>query len=109
MAEIEESTQKKPRPTGRHGKEMPYIRQQYQCFIAQAEYSSGDGAIRAMDKLYTELFREKPIYKRKRRYFYGNSKNRKTTAPGGAEEERGTDGTAGEGKRKGTVPWSAGG
>lgn len=50
---------------------MENVRVHYQCFIAQAEYSSGDGIIRAMDKCYTSLFREKPIYKRKRRNLYG--------------------------------------
>lgn len=51
---------------------MEAIRQHYQCWIAQAEYSSGDGCIRNMDKYYTQLFREKPKYKRKRRYLHGN-------------------------------------
>lgn len=89
--------------------DMPYIRQQYQSFISQAEYSSGDGAIRSMDKFYTQLFREKPTYKRERRYFYGNPKNRETGAPGGAEEKRGADGGAGQGAGKGAVSRPAGG
>ncbi len=89
--------------------DMAYIRQQYQCFIAQAEYSSGDGATRAMDRFYTELFRERPIYKRKRRYFYGHSEKRKAAAPGRAQEKRGTDGGSGEGAGEGAVPRPAGG
>ena len=89
--------------------DMAYVRQHYQCFIAQAEYSSGDGAIRSMDKFYTKLFREKPIYKRKRRYLYGNPEKRKAGALRGAQEERGVDGGAGEGAGEGAVPWAAGG
>lgn len=89
--------------------DMPYIRQQYQCFIAQAEHSSGDGAIRAMDKFYTQLFREKPKYKRKRRYYHGNPEKRKAAADGRAQEERGTDGGTGEGAGESAVPRPAGG
>lgn len=50
---------------------MERVRQHYQSWIAQAEYA-GDAPIRAMDKFYTITFREKPKYKRKRRYLYGN-------------------------------------
>ena len=82
---------------------MEKIRVHYQCFIAQAEYSTGDGAIRAMDKFYTELFREKPTYKRKRRYFYGNQ-NHQRAAPRGAPEERSADGPARPGECGPAVP-----
>ncbi|MBE6005582.1 MAG: hypothetical protein E7238_00155 [Sarcina sp.] len=49
---------------------MDDIRRHYQCWVSNAEYA-GDGPIREMDKYYTRLFREKPVYKRKRRYLYG--------------------------------------
>lgn len=75
---------------------MEYVRQHYQCFIAQAEYSSGDGAIRAMDKFYTGLFREKPIYKRKRRYFYGNYQGCKNGAARRTQDAGGAAGAAGK-------------
>lgn len=77
---------------------MEQVRTHYQCFIAQAEYSSGDGAIRAMDKFYAQAFREKPKYTRKRRYFYGNPEGYTKAAPGGAKEKRGADSGAGQGK-----------
>lgn len=50
--------------------DMEHIRCHYQSVIANFEYA-GDAPIRAMDKYYTELFREKPKYKRKKRYLYG--------------------------------------
>ena len=53
---------------------MEFVRMHYQSFIANAEYA-GDGPIRAMDKYYTELFREHPVYKRKKRYLYGRDPN----------------------------------
>jgi len=68
--------------------DMDAVRRHYQSFIAQAEYSSGDGAIRDMDRFYTQTFREKPTYKRKRRYFYGHHQRSQNAAPGGAAEER---------------------
>lgn len=74
---------------------MEQVRTHYQCFIAQATYSSGDGAIRAMDKVYTELFREKPMYKKKRRYLFGTDQNHKAAAPGGAAQKHGADSAAG--------------
>ena len=69
--------------------DMAYIRIHYQCFIARAEYSRGDGAIHSMDKFYTELFREKPIYKRKRRYFYGRYSVRQRENPASRTGESG--------------------
>lgn len=65
---------------------MDKVRQHYQCWIAQAEYSSGDGCIRNMDKYYTKLFREKPKYKRKRRYLHGNYQNVARADAGGTEK-----------------------
>lgn len=50
---------------------MQDVERHYQSWIANAEYA-GDAPIRAMDKFYTELFRQKPKYKRKKRYLYGN-------------------------------------
>lgn len=55
-------------------KTMGFVHMHYQSFIANAEYA-GDGPIRAMDKYYTELFREHPVYKRKKRYLYGSDSN----------------------------------
>lgn len=86
--------------------DMEYIRRHYQCFVSQAEYSSGDGAIKAMDKFYAETFREKPVYKRKRRYFYGNPKKHSKSAPGGAQKERSAGSSACEGAREDSVPWA---
>lgn len=54
--------------------DMEHIRRHYQSVISNYEYA-GDAPIRAMDRFYTDLFREKPKYKRKRRYLYGNPKN----------------------------------
>lgn len=50
---------------------MEDVQRHYQCFIASAEYSSGDGCIRDMDAFYTKVFRARPVYKRSRRYLYG--------------------------------------
>lgn len=61
--------------------DMQHIRVHYQCVISQFNYCTGDGAIRAMDQFYTHLFREKPIYKRERRHFYGNHQNGQGAAP----------------------------
>ncbi len=69
--------------------DMAYIRVHYQCFIARAEYSRGDGAIHSMDQFYKELFREKPIYKRKRRYFYGRYSVRQRADPASRTGESG--------------------
>ena len=56
-----------------HGlRTMEDIRHHYQSWIANAEYA-GDAPIRAMDKFYAQLFRERPQYKRKKRYLYGNN------------------------------------
>ena len=51
---------------------MEDVRNHYQSWIANAEYA-GDAPIRAMDKFYAQLFRERPQYKRKKRYLYGNN------------------------------------
>jgi len=59
---------------------MEFVRMHYQSFIANAEYA-GDGPIRAMDKYYTELFREHPVYKRKKRYIYGRDSNTGRKSP----------------------------
>lgn len=48
------------------------VRNHYQSWIANAEYA-GDAPIRAMDEFYAQLFRERPQYKRKKRYIYGNN------------------------------------
>ena len=56
---------------------MEDVERHYQSWIANAEYA-GDAPIRAMDKFYTELFRQHPKYKRKKRYLYGNNKNTRT-------------------------------
>jgi hypothetical protein len=50
---------------------MEHVENHYQSVIANFEYA-GDAPIRAMDKFYTNLFRVKPRYKRKKRYLYGN-------------------------------------
>lgn len=74
---------------------MKDVRIHYQSFIANAEYA-GDAPIRAMDKFYTELFRQHPQYKRKKRYLYGRSTNRKRKAPQNGERKR----SAPEGERR---------
>lgn len=51
---------------------MEDVERHYQSWIANAEYA-GDGPIIAMDKFYTQLFRQHPRYKRKKRYLYGNN------------------------------------
>ena len=88
---------------------MDNVRQHYQSFIAQAEYSSGDGATRDMDRFYTLTFREKPTYKRKRRYFYGHRQRPQSAAPGGAAEERTAPGTGGQTEGDSGLPWCSGG
>ena len=51
---------------------MDDVKHHYQSWIANAEYA-GDAPIRAMDHFYTVTFRQKPEYKRKRRYLYGGN------------------------------------
>lgn len=46
---------------------MDDVKRHYQSFISRAEICSSDSAIRATDRFYTELFRQKPIYKRSKR------------------------------------------
>ena len=65
---------------------MEDVERHYQSWIANAEYA-GDGPIRAMDKFYTQLFRTRPRYKRKKRYLYGTDTNtRRQTAKGRARK-----------------------
>ncbi len=49
---------------------MTDVKAHYQSWVANAEYA-GDAPIKTMDSFYTRLFRQKPEYKRKRRYLYG--------------------------------------
>lgn len=57
---------------------MDDVKHHYQSWIANAEYA-GDAPIRAMDHFYTVTFRQKPEYKRKRRYLYGGNRQRRQT------------------------------
>lgn len=57
---------------------MDDVKHHYQSWIANAEYA-GDAPIRAMDHFYTATFRQKPEYKRKRRYLYGGNRQRRQT------------------------------
>lgn len=59
---------------------MDDVKIHYQSWIANAEYA-GDAPIRAMDKFYTELFRQHPHYKRKKRYLYGRRTDNKRKTP----------------------------
>ena len=54
---------------------MEDLQRHYQSVIANMEYA-GDAPIRAMDKYYTQLFRQKPVYKRKRRYLFGEKRRK---------------------------------
>lgn len=54
-------------------RDMEDVKRHYQSWVANAEYA-GDAPIREMDKFYTQLFRQKPEYKRKRRYLYGQDR-----------------------------------
>lgn len=51
---------------------MKDVENHYQSVIANMEYA-GDAPIRAMDKFYTQIFRQHPKYKRKKRYLYGRN------------------------------------
>lgn len=77
--------------------DMDHVRRHYQSVIANFEYA-GDAPIRAMDKFYTDTFREKPMYKRKKRYLYG--KQRKTDIIRTAEKSRGGKCESQGGKQK---------
>ena len=67
---------------------MDDVKHHYQSWIANAEYA-GDAPIRAMDHFYTVTFRQKPEYKRKRRYLYGrNCKRRQTENQRAGARER---------------------
>ena len=54
---------------------MADVQAHYQSWVASAEYA-GDAPIAAMDRYYKQLFRLKPVYKRKRRHLYGQDPNR---------------------------------
>lgn len=77
---------------------MAYIRIHYQCYIARAEYCSGDGAIHSMDQFYKKLFREKPIYKRKRRYLHGRYSDRQGAHPRARTGESGAPAQSQQGR-----------
>lgn len=53
-------------------KDMDYVRVHYQAFVAQTAYCTGDGALRSMDRFYTSLFRERPVYKKVRKRLNGD-------------------------------------
>ena len=55
------------------------VERHYQSWIANAEYA-GDAPIREMDRFYTQLFRRRPRYKRKKRYLYGTDTDGKRKA-----------------------------
>lgn len=59
--------------------------------LLNAEYA-GDGPIRTMDKFYTTQFRQRPDYKRKRRYLYGNRHDPERKNPPAGGRERAADG-----------------
>lgn len=66
---------------------MEDVKRHYQSWIANAEYA-GDAPIRAMDKFYTELFRQHPSYKRKKRYLYGTDTNTRRKTRKGRERKQ---------------------
>lgn len=101
LAEERETLRNLKRLVDKGERSMDQVKAHYQSWIANAEYA-GDGPIRTMDKFYTTLFRQKPDYKRKRRYLYGrrNDPERKTSPAGGREraadgEERNAGGASG--------------
>lgn len=67
---------------------MEQVQQHYQSWVANAEYA-GDAPIRTMDKIYTRTFRQKPHYKRKRRYLHGSRTERKEAPAGSGAREHG--------------------
>lgn len=56
-------------------RDMDAVKRHYQSWVANAEYA-GDAPIRVMDRFYTQLFRQKPVYKRKKRYLYGHDRSK---------------------------------
>ena len=84
--------------------DMDYIRMQYQTFVAQCTYCTGNGPLRMMDNYYRELFRERPEYKATRRYLYGNHQIRKKAEPGAAPGERAAQEQGGEAAGDAGVP-----
>lgn len=91
LAEERETLRSLKRLVATGERSMDQVKAHYQSWIANAEYA-GDGPIRTMDKFYTTLFRQKPDYKRKRRYFYGNRHVRKRPHPPAGDRERAADG-----------------
>ena len=66
---------------------MDDVKHHYQSWTANAEYA-GDAPIRAMDHFYTVTFRQKPEYKRKRRYLYGGKDDKQRIRELERENER---------------------
>jgi len=71
LAEERETLRNLKRLVDKGERSMEQVKAHYQSWIANAEYA-GDGPIRTMDRFYTTLFRQRPGYKRKRRYLYGS-------------------------------------
>lgn len=76
--------------------DMEHVKAHYQSIVAYFEYA-GDAPIRAMDRYYTELFRRKPEYKRKKRYLYGQRNNTEGKAVQSGSRERETDSSSRKG------------
>lgn len=80
-------------------KTMEDVRMHYQSWIAHAEYA-GDAPIWAMDRYYSNLFRQRPEYKRKEKYLYGkNCAQRERTRPETGSGKPDAEGRTGEGQR----------
>lgn len=101
MREERDTLRKLKRLKDEGRRDMAAIERHYQSWVANAEYAS-DAPIMEMDKFYTKLLRRKPVYKRKKRYLYGNRTDRQRKDPpvGGGERssqrrEQQTEGTAG--------------
>lgn len=91
LAEERETLRSLKRLVDKGERSMEQVKAHYQSWIANAEYA-GDGPIRTMDKFYTTLFRQRPEYKRKRRYLYGNRHVTKRKDPPAGGRERAADG-----------------
>ena len=83
---------------------LEYVQDHYQSWVANAEYA-GDAPIRAMDKFFTQTFRVKPKYKRKKRYLYGqrNQALKGREAQKSRSREPDAQGTAGSGEGESRV------
>jgi len=79
LAEERETLRNLKRMVDRGLRTMDDVQIHYQSWVANAEYA-GDAPIRAMDRFYADLFRQRPKYKRKRRYLYGRCTDRKGKA-----------------------------